>query len=286
MVHVFDRDERPQRDRLPTKAAGELAPLWGALRDALTRHPTVLFPGRLGSLDGVPFAVWDGDDWRGFLDMAARLQAPLLYVETYVVQPDDDLANHLGELASVSVAFHAGGMLHLWSTKASWEPELDQRDELDLEQRHVQEEARREQIEQIARQLVDVPEFRAASSFEARKDAASRVPAFQEWVRSTERGIDGRPDFARVYDVIAKAGSIIDMEIAPAVWAEVQERYEPLAREFVALPKVQEAATARVRREHAKKFLAESAGVPVKGYQLDEFLGHVKLVLGTSRHRR
>lgn len=287
MVHMLHRDERSQHDPLPAQATGELAPLWQTLHDALTRHPAALFPGRIGRLDQAPFAVWDGDDWRGFLDLAADLQAPLLYVQADVVQPDDDLDDHLGELGSVSVAFHAGGMLHVWGVEASWQLELDQRDELDLEQRRVQEEERREQVERIARHLVDVPAFRAARSHEARRDAANRVPAFQEWVRTTERGIGGRPDYARAYDVIAKAASIIDQEIAPAVWADLQQRYERLAREFAAMPEVQRAASASVRRELARRFLAEKAGgLPAKGYQLDEFLGHLKLVLGISRARR
>ncbi len=67
----------------------------------------------------------------------------------------------------------------------------------------------------------------------------------------------------------------------------LEQRYPELAEEFTLTADLQQATTGRHRKEVAKRFLTRKAeGLVPKGYQIDQFLGHVKALADQRRPAR
>jgi hypothetical protein len=111
-------------------------------------------------------AVWpDGDDPDRFVELAAELGAPALYLvaagaDPALLETSSAVAKHGGEVATLVAAFVAGGVLHRFEVAACWYGEAAQGAEFAAD---IERHNREQHAEQMARTVVVDPAFQVHS---------------------------------------------------------------------------------------------------------------------------
>jgi hypothetical protein len=190
----------------------------------------------------------------GFLDLAVRLGAGVVYSSKERFEPEPDApaepAGLAGQECELTVAFRAdGGLTYYWEHAASWYAELldSAEDEGYLPRRSNDGERERLTAEAVAAMLAD-PEFRVATPGVRRRIACTHVP----------RDAGGSAGDWVFLDAFNAAREQVEA-LAAEAYAEIDGRTGELAAELAESDGWREARMASGRRQATARFLAAHA---------------------------
>lgn len=199
-------------------------------------------------------------DLPGFLTVAQQLGARALYLQSETFAPDPDevsdppgrLLKHRGKPCHIEVAFVADGVVHFWEHTAPWYTEWKNltdsqatTGDTDYEPRWLSDTDRDRLTAPAVEALLAMPQFRAAKPGGARQRfAKSHLPA----------DLDERVH----WDAMRTACERAD-ELSQQRYADIDERYDDLARRLLADPAYQRARSVGARKQAAEHFLTNWA---------------------------
>lgn len=291
-------------------AVDELSSIMEQINVLAAEHGLRIVPAT-PSAGRAPVVELDGDDLapRDFLDLAAAVGGPLLYLDCERLddvlvsftlhgleeeareaeQPGQDLQalrrriaklrKHVSRLAGwpvrLEMAFVSpGGVVHQWVAEAGWHEELQgEIDELrPPEDEEEAEQLSPEQEEEIIARGAD--ELLALPGFRAaspskRRDVANRYHATRE--RDGQSTDEPLPDHLR-FATIRRALDAAEVE-EQSLYANIEQRLPELARLLAADPAYLAAKTAATRKIRTRDFLAAQArGYPAPTRVVDLML--------------
>ncbi|TDD00572.1 hypothetical protein E1292_28370 [Nonomuraea deserti] len=222
-----------------------------------------------------------------FLSLARKIGGCILYLRSEPFDPyadEDDihelpthLAQHVGQVGQVSVAFMANGLVHFWQQSAAWYLDWqrvlkessghhgltirDEDDQLSVEERE------RSEAELIDRLLAD-PEFRAARASARQRIARLSVPPdAQEW---------------SFWDAIRTACERADA-LAKVQYIQLGQQLDGLAAELLADPEYRVTSSPAARKQLVDRFLISRAdGFSGPSYVRDELYARVQQLRKSS----
>lgn len=271
----------------------DLDAAWEEIGDALVVRGILRFPA-LPSSSSV--ALWPDADWRTFLDVASATGAHLLYTVATVFDTDDieslgdrlrrddgtlspearavvdDAAARGGSLVTVTLAFAADGILHVWQGQAAWWDQVTVQAE--VEQMHAAIEANERaaaadaewlaiesQADTWANELAGTRAFWQAGNDTARRTvAADLVPALAPLLAADRSTADGRRAHSFALAVVRDATRLARTEVLPRIEAEAFARLGALADQLRHDARHRAATTAEQRRRAARALLLDELG--------------------------
>ncbi|HUC37440.1 MAG TPA: hypothetical protein VMR97_09985 [Acidimicrobiales bacterium] len=277
-----------------TADSAELDRAWSEISQDLSQTDVSVFPAMPVTQGAGAIAYWPDDGWKGFLGVAAKSGARIIYAQRATFDEEEyqefvgddeeepatenevalkELQGRIGSTFELRLGFSVDGVLHEWHRAAAWWlvaiVEAETSDEDHLESRYgasekiIGELEKRAEAENWIKALAEDRRYRALVNG---RDRRLLVRAFL-----AERGVDNESDdttmamaLRRVESTLVHAADeMLRAVVLPQLEAEASENlgafYEELCRENATWL----GSTVKMRETIARRFLRERYGIPM-----------------------